>query len=122
MLPENAEILGDIQLGNDDDNIEATIYFYHSSWDKKSTDKNNGVVHVLMDDCTPVFFAMEGKNPRGTDTILSYLIGNYKPKVDDPSVFEIPGICPKPKVRYDRSDPTMYPCRPNWPWAVACGN
>jgi hypothetical protein len=88
-----AKLLGNIKLGNEKQSITAQMYLSHEVWDDKTNDKLDATIHVLMDDCTPIFYGMEGKDPKGSDRIMTFLIGGFQDHVTDPSVFDKPKEC-----------------------------
>lgn len=93
---ENAAYAGTVRLGNGASHIDAGVYLSKQAWDSEPSDTDDATVHVLMnDDCTPVVFATEGKNPDQGDTIVAFVAGGYEPTVTDKSVFEVPTACKK---------------------------
>ena len=91
---ENAKPLGNIQLGNSEQSITAQMYLSHEVWDDKTNDTLDATIHVLMDDCSPIFYGMEGKDPAGNDRIMTFLIGGFQDHVTNMTVFDKPSECP----------------------------
>jgi hypothetical protein len=80
-------------LGNKDKSITAQAYFSREVWDDVMHDKHDAVVHLLMDDCTPILYGMEGKDPLGKSRFLTFLVGGVQDFVTDMSVFDKPKEC-----------------------------
>lgn len=83
--------MGSPQSG--EDSLEVHVYASHSAWDDSPKTKTGGTVHVLTEDCYPVFYSTEGIDPEGHDRMVSFLVGDFHGGIDNQTVFAKPSEC-----------------------------
>lgn len=92
VLVENAVFLTRMKVGSPAKSITAGVYASNAFWDR-SLSQTDGTIHVMTETCFPIFYAMEGTDPGGTNRMVSFVVGDFKESIHSQSVFQKPKEC-----------------------------